>query len=179
MFYDQRNFGRKRFRADKRRIGKTHANTNNRWTATDGAFRCAQCGQMVFPDPAMGTAHRNHCPYCLHSLHVDTRPGNRASLCHARMAPVGLTFKLNGVDKYGRERCGDLMLVHVCAGCGSVNINRIAADDLCAEILALFARSLSLSDGLHDAIAASGVRLLQPDDETRVHEALFGRTVPT
>lgn len=178
MFYDQRCFGRKRFRADTRRNGKTRKNSGNQWKAADGAFRCANCGQMVFPTSAMGTVHRNHCPFCLYSLHVDTRPGNRASLCHARMEPVGLTCKLEGRDKYGRERRGDIMLVHVCAGCGSVNINRIAADDSCSGILDVFARSLSMHQDMQDAIEEAGVRRLRSEDAERLHEALFGKKMP-
>ncbi len=178
MFYDQRDFGRKRFRADKHRRGKTHANKDNRWQAVDGAFRCANCRQMVFPTSAMGTVHRNHCPYCLHSLHVDTRPGDRACTCHARMEPVGLTFKRKGVDKYGKARCGDVMLVHVCSGCGAVNINRIAADDSYAEILDVFTRSLGNSSANEDAIAAAGIRMLQSDEEAQLHVALFGKKLP-
>lgn len=175
MFYDQGNFGRKRFRADKRRNGKFQKNASNQWTAADGAFRCANCRQMVFPTPQMGTAHRNHCPLCLHSLHVDTHPGDRAAICHARMAPVGLTMMRKGVDKYQRERLGDVMLVHVCAGCGIVNINRIAADDSCSEILEVFQRSLTLDTAKITTIEGAGVRLLTCTDATQLHEALFGR----
>lgn len=176
--YDQRYFGRKRFRADTCRNGKPHENSGNRWKAADGAFRCAHCRQMVFPNATMGTVHRNHCPFCLHSLHVDTRPGNRASLCHARMEPVGLTRKLEGFDRYGRERHGDIMLVHVCTGCGSVNINRIAADDSCPEILDVFARSLSMHQDTVDAIEKAGIRRLRAEDADPLHEALFGKTMP-
>ena len=178
MFYDQRNFGRKRFRADKRANGNSPTHSNNRRKAVDGAFRCAHCGQMVFPNAFMGTAHRNHCPYCLYSLHVDTRPGNRASLCHARMEPVGLTAKLKGRDKYGRERRGDIMLVHICAGCGAINVNRIAGDDLCSEILEVFRKSLGLSADVQRDIEEAGIRLLRSGDADQLHDALFGKKVP-
>ena len=33
-------------------------------------FTCKVCGRPVSPDAA-GSAHRNHCPNCLTSLHVD------------------------------------------------------------------------------------------------------------
>ena len=177
-FDDEATFGRKRPRAGKHH--PTHTKTrhkqhrNNRWQAADTEFRCAHCKQMVFLTSEMGTVHRNHCPHCLHSLHVDTRPGNRASTCKARMEPIGLTCKHNGFDKYGRARMGDIMLIHVCTGCGEVNINRIAADDCSDQILALFARSLTLGDADKDKITRAGIRLLQTDDRALLHTALFG-----
>ena len=48
------------------------------------SFICKQCGRLVTPDEA-GSRHRNHCPQCLHSLHVDERPGDRASVCESVM----------------------------------------------------------------------------------------------
>ena len=38
------------------------------------SFTCKVCGRLVTPDAA-GTDHRNHCPNCLSSLHVDIEPG--------------------------------------------------------------------------------------------------------
>ena len=175
MFYDHPRFGRKVFRADKRRYGKKPSTTDNRWKAADGAFRCANCGLMVFPTGDMGTVHRNHCPFCLHSLHVDTSPGNRASTCHARMKPVALTCKRRKLDKYGRERHGDIMLVHFCAGCGAISVNRIAGDDSCPEILAVFARSLALGQDVEETIAKAGVRVLSSDNAELLHVALYGK----
>ncbi|MCJ7545146.1 MAG: RNHCP domain-containing protein, partial [Phycisphaerae bacterium] len=40
------------------------------------AFICEHCALVVSPDPG-GTAHRNHCPHCLWSVHLDLRPGDR------------------------------------------------------------------------------------------------------
>ncbi len=94
------------------------------------------------------------------------------------MEPVGLTCKLEGFDKYGRERRGDIMLVHVCAECGCVNINRIAADDSCSELLDVFARSLSMHQDIEDAIEKAGIRRLRSEDADRLHEALFGKKLP-
>ena len=178
MFHDKDPLGRKAFRAGKCCTRKSLKDPDNRWQAADGAFRCANCKQMVFPTSAMGTVHRNHCPYCLHSLHVDTKPGNRACTCHARMAPIGLTFKHNGYDKYGRRRGGDVMLVHACTGCNTVNINRIAGDDSCHEILAVFDRSFSLSREQREMIETAGIGLLQPHDAEPLHRALFGGRSP-
>ena len=43
-------------------------------------FFCRVCGREVVPEGA-GSDHRNHCPNCLTSLHVDNRPGDRDSDC--------------------------------------------------------------------------------------------------
>ncbi len=44
------------------------------------AFVCKVCGRTVPPEGA-GSEYRNHCPYCLSSLHLDTVPGDRAAGC--------------------------------------------------------------------------------------------------
>jgi hypothetical protein len=175
-------YGTERFRtrkenfdSDERRKGKWHQNKRWQGNAGDSAFRCANCRQMVFASEAMGTAHRNHCPWCLWSLHVDAKPGNRASLCRARMEPVGLTFRHGGIDRYGREKAGDVMLVHLCTGCAAVNINRIAADDLSDNVLTVFERSLTLDAPLQAHVTNAGIALLRPDDLRRLRDALFGR----
>ncbi|MDD6991372.1 MAG: RNHCP domain-containing protein, partial [Oscillospiraceae bacterium] len=43
-------------------------------------FTCKVCGWICTPEGA-GTEHRNHCPNCLSSKHVDDEPGDRASDC--------------------------------------------------------------------------------------------------
>lgn len=53
------------------------------------AFTCRACGRLVVPEGA-GSGHRNHCPYCLTSVHLDDRPGDRGSDCHGRMEPIGV-----------------------------------------------------------------------------------------
>lgn len=45
------------------------------------SFPCRVCGRLVTPEGA-GSSHRNHCPNCLYSLHVDITPGDRAAACH-------------------------------------------------------------------------------------------------
>ena len=52
-------------------------------------FTCKVCGWPVVPAGA-GSSHRNHCPNCLYSLHLDKEPGDRASDCHGRMEPIGV-----------------------------------------------------------------------------------------
>jgi hypothetical protein len=82
---------------------------------------------MVFALPS-GGRHRNHCPYCLHSRHVDGRtPGDRASDCRSTMAPAGVFARRNG----------EQAVVHRCLGCGFERHCRIAADDDYAVVMRL------------------------------------------
>lgn len=46
----------------------------------DDTFTCKHCGRVVVPIGA-GTQHRNHCPNCLVSLHLDDEPGDRTADC--------------------------------------------------------------------------------------------------
>ena len=50
-------------------------------------FTCKVCGRLCTPQEA-GSDHRNHCPNCLSSLHVDIEPGDRASDCGGIMEPL-------------------------------------------------------------------------------------------
>ena len=82
-------------------------------------FRCAHC-RLDVSMRAPGTAHRNHCPSCLTSKHVDDhRPGDRASPCGARMEPLAIAVRGDG----------EWVLVHRCTGCGALSANRTAGDD--------------------------------------------------
>ncbi len=82
------------------------------------SFRCVHC-RLDVPAVAPGTAHRNHCPNCLWSRHVDDVPGDRASDCHASMEPIAITVRGDG----------EWILIHRCAGCGVLHANRTAGDD--------------------------------------------------
>lgn len=88
-------------------------------TEADQAFRCRKCRQFIGA-PASGGRHRNHCPNCLHSLHVDQKqPGDRRSECHSLMRPRGIIERRNG----------EQMILHECLGCGKTQPTRVAADD--------------------------------------------------
>ena len=95
-------------------------------------FTCAGCGRSV-PLEAAGSEHRNHCPHCLHSVHVDAVPGDRAACCGGVMEPVTVWVR-------GR---GEWALVHRCRACGHLGSNRIAGDDNPALLLSLAVRPLS------------------------------------
>lgn len=81
-------------------------------------FKCAQCKKKIPPHQAGGC--RNHCPFCLCSMHVDEKvPGDRLSECQGLMKPVGI--ELN--KKKGPR------VIHVCQQCGIKTYNRTAPDD--------------------------------------------------
>ena len=83
-------------------------------------FKCGHCRTFVGP-PVSGGRHRNHCPLCLYSRHVDRQhPGDRLSECRSLMAPVGTYFR----------RSGEQVIVHRCLGCDVERHCRVAADDL-------------------------------------------------
>ena len=91
------------------------------------------------------------------------------------MKPIGVTFKRKGHDKYGRERKGDIMLIHHCTVCGDININRIAGDDCPVAILDVFTKSGVLPDCLKTRLVAQGIYLLQHNDEEDLRTGLFGK----
>ncbi len=87
--------------------------------SSEEVFKCKHCRRFVCPPPS-GGHHRNHCPFCLYSLHVDDqRVGDRMSSCRCRMEPIG---------SFQRPH-GEYALVHRCLSCGLERFNRIAADD--------------------------------------------------
>jgi hypothetical protein len=93
----------------------------------DESFKCGHCKRFIGPLPS-GGRHRNHCPLCLYSKHVDAgRSGDRASACGALMAPIGAFQRPNG----------EHVVVHRCLGCGFERFNRIAADDDFELVLSL------------------------------------------
>lgn len=73
----------------------------------DEAFTCKRCGRLVVPEGA-GSDHRNHCPYCLCSVHLDNAPGDREADCGALMEPIGVW-----VRKTANGRCS------TAAGCAA------------------------------------------------------------
>jgi len=97
-----------------------------------GPFPCAHCERIVAP-AVSGTEHRNHCPWCLWSLHLDLRPGDRRSGCRGRMEPIGIWIRGDG----------EWSLIHRCTRCGMIKANRIAGDDDELRLFSLAARPLT------------------------------------
>ena len=84
-----------------------------RFAKNDQGFVCAHCGREVEP---LGYSSRNHCPFCLWSLHLDVNPGDRASECGGALEPVRVE-----VD----SRKG-YIIVHRCQACGDIRRCRAA-----------------------------------------------------
>jgi hypothetical protein len=87
------------------------------------------------------------------------------------MKPIGLTMK-NGRNKYRREQRGELMLIHQCIECGSLSINRIAADDDPSTILAIF--RTSLEDKIQLDCERYGILPLHAEDADILFQQLYG-----
>lgn len=96
------------------------------------SFTCQVCGRLVTPEGA-GTEHRNHCPYCLSSKHLDIEPGDRAAECGGTMEPIAVWVR----------KGGEWALVHRCRVCGALSSNRIAADDNPVKLLSLAMKPVS------------------------------------
>jgi hypothetical protein len=97
------------------------------------SFRCGYC-RLDVPTDAFGTAHRNHCPNCLWSRHLDDdRPGDCAADCGSLMEPIAITVRGDG----------EWVLVHRCTGCDELHLNRTAGDDNPLILLRVAVRPLA------------------------------------
>ena len=117
-------------RTTRRSNGHVRKRFNHVNYEIEQAFRCLWCQGLVTPDAWLsGVHHRNHCPYCLYSRHLDwLMAGDRLSACKSLMKPIGITLKKTH-KKYGPSGQGELMLIHQCLECGKISFNRVAADD--------------------------------------------------
>lgn len=86
------------------------------FTKNDNGFVCQNCKKMVEP---LKVSSRNHCPYCLCSLHVDINPGDRQNDCKGLLVPIQI--ELN--PKKGK------VIVFKCNKCGKTVKNKCAPDD--------------------------------------------------
>jgi DNA-directed RNA polymerase subunit RPC12/RpoP len=138
-------------------------------------FRCLHCHHLVLTDPRLaGVQNRNHCPYCLWSRHMDlARAGDRLAACLSVMQPVGLTLKETR-KRYSAPGSGELMLIHRCAACGKVSINRIAADDDADTILSVLDGSEQMVEQFPQYFSQDRIRVLQQMDHAIVRMRLFG-----
>ncbi|WP_280417716.1 RNHCP domain-containing protein [Nocardia carnea] len=109
------------------------------------SFRCLGCGVDVSMQ-APGTAHRNHCPICLCSRHVDRRiPGDRAAGCGGRMDAISITVRGSG----------EWVIIHRCAVCGVMGANRSAGDDNPLALVRIAVRPISYLDRVRQGVVRS------------------------
>ena len=99
--------------------------------ACSDTFTCKVCGRVCTPQNA-GSDHRNHCPNCLSSLHVDEEPGDRASDCGGIMEPVAVWVR----------KGGEWAIIHRCKRCGKLSSNRVAADDNPMKLMSIAMKPL-------------------------------------
>lgn len=80
----------------------------------NSSFICERCSMDVAA--LRNGSYRNHCQFCLFSLHVDRDlPGDRSSECRGLMEPVALVRSSKGFQ-----------IVHRCQKCGVEKKNIVA-----------------------------------------------------
>jgi len=82
----------------------------------DNGFVCRHCGREVGP---LKYTSRDHCPYCLYSIHIDNIPGDRANECLGDLVP----FEVECSNKKG------YIISYKCIKCGEIKRNKMASDD--------------------------------------------------
>ena len=93
------------------------------FSKNDSGFICANCGKEVEP---LGYTSRDHCPYCLCSIHVDINPGDRQNSCKGLMVPKFVEIKSKGY-----------VINYECSKCGENHNNKSAEDDNFETILSV------------------------------------------
>ncbi len=86
------------------------------FTKNDEGFVCINCGKIVEP---LKYSSRDHCPYCLCSLHIDNMPGDRANECKGILRPIDLEYSQNK----------GFVLIYRCEKCHMLHKNKVADDD--------------------------------------------------
>ena len=117
--------------------------------ACSDTFICKVCGRTVVPENA-GSGHRNHCPNCLASLHLDIEPGDRESDCGGIMEPIAVWVRRGGewaiIHRCPRGRLGpqggEWAVIHRCRRCGALSSNRVAADDNPMKLMSIAMKPL-------------------------------------
>ena len=99
----------------------------------DEEFICQNCNKKV---EKLGYTSRNHCPYCLHSIHIDNIPGDRANTCLGLMEPIAI--EENNKKGY--------VIVFRCQKCGEIKRNKSADDDNFEKILEITKETASIKN---------------------------------
>lgn len=86
------------------------------FTKNDEGFICKNCKKQVLP---LKYTSRDHCPFCLCSIHIDILPGDRQNSCLGILKPIDLEYTQNK----------GYVIVYKCLKCGEVHKNKVAIDD--------------------------------------------------
>lgn len=81
----------------------------------DEGFICDNCHKKV---TKLNYTARDHCPFCLHSKHVDIYPGDRANTCLGLLIPID-------IEKHKKT----YKIIYKCNKCNQIHKNVIADDD--------------------------------------------------
>ena len=92
------------------------------FTKNDEGFECVNCGKFVTP---LKYTSRDHCPFCLCSIHIDINPGDRANTCLGILKPINLEYSQNK----------GYVIQYKCTKCGQTHKNKVATDDSKEQIL--------------------------------------------
>lgn len=82
----------------------------------DNEFICINCGKKV---EKLKYTSRDHCNHCLHSVHVDIFPGDRANECKGVLKPINVIVD----SKKGKQ------ILYRCMKCNKEVRNIVASDD--------------------------------------------------
>ncbi len=87
----------------------------------DNSFICKNCGREV---GKLKYTSRDHCNYCLYSIHIDIEPGDRKNDCLGMLEPINVEV----TSKKGE------VIIYRCKKCGKIVRNIVATDDNRDEI---------------------------------------------
>ncbi len=82
----------------------------------DNEFICKNCGKKI---EKLNYTSRDHCNFCLYSLHVDIEPGDRKNPCKGLLVPINVI---------SHSKKGEV-IVYRCSRCGKEVRNIVALDD--------------------------------------------------
>lgn len=93
-----------------------------KFTMIDESFTCSVCGKTV---EKLNYTARDHCNYCLSSIHLDNNPGDRSANCGGVLRPIS-------IEQGSKDK---LKIVYKCDKCGIIKRNVVASDDNFDKIL--------------------------------------------
>lgn len=92
------------------------------FTKNDEEFICRHCLKKV---SKLGYTSRDHCPYCLYSIHIDNLPGDRSCTCLGNLVPIGIE----------KSKQNQFKIIYKCDKCHTIKKNIMANDDDMNEII--------------------------------------------